>query len=121
MILFNLERALAGDKVVTRDGREVTQLAHFDKVHTPYKERNLRGVCDGCITAYTDSGYYYRDGKPTKYDLVMAPSQLSGFLNIYHNKINSSWHRSKSSADKLSNDGRIACIDLSTHNEGEGL
>ena len=49
---FNLEAALRGEKVVTRDGREVTQLVKFDvKSRWP-----CCGVLDGCILVWNEAG-----------------------------------------------------------------
>ena len=52
---FNLQEALAGKPVVTRDGRKVEQLFYFDKAENEFK---LRAVVDGSITAYTIMGVF---------------------------------------------------------------
>lgn len=54
---FNLEKALTGEPVVTRDGKEVTQLTLFT-VDSVY---NLAGVVDGVLLRYTSEGEYLRD------------------------------------------------------------
>jgi len=64
---FNLERALAGDKVITRDGREVTQLVHFKNVET---SNDLFGVLEHCILSWKENGNYWGDDV---FDLFMAP------------------------------------------------
>lgn len=68
---FDLEKALAGDKVVTRDGREVTQLHVFD-IATP--ANNLFGVLDGKIMRYRDSGTYLNTQGSVN-DLFMASTK----------------------------------------------
>lgn len=55
---FNLERALAGDAVITRDGREVTQLVKFD-VESKYKlfgvvsKKHVHGFLKGKVVIVT--------------------------------------------------------------------
>lgn len=116
MIKFDLERALAGDKVITRDGREVTQLVKFDCDN----EYQVRGVVLRDLCAWTVDGCYYATKNPgCDEDLFMAPKKLSGFANIYSNGVQI--HENKDSADKLCSDDRLACIDLSQFKEGHGL
>lgn len=75
---FNLERALAGEPVVTRDGREVFQLHLFkDTYYAP-----LYGVIGGHVYAFTQDGRY--GGKhDTVHDLFMKPVILEAWLNVY--------------------------------------
>lgn len=40
---FDLEKALAGERVVTRDGDEVTQITKFDLIRSEYF---IRGVVE---------------------------------------------------------------------------
>jgi hypothetical protein len=49
---FDLEKALNGAKVVTRDGREVTQLTKFNASG----EFEIYGVVDGMIDCWDDNG-----------------------------------------------------------------
>ena len=75
---FNLEAALNGARVVTRDGREVTQLARFD---TDKDARCLVGVASGLLMSwYEDGRYSRRDLTP---DLSMAPSIKTVFVARY--------------------------------------
>lgn len=76
---FDLERALAGDPVVTRDGREVTQLTHFNVVDTTDP---LVGVINGCLKSWKLKGTYFsEDGSPA--DLFMKSIRREGWINIY--------------------------------------
>ena len=78
---FDLERALAGDPVVTRDGRPVTQLTLFEETDTDYC---LYGVAGGTLlnwrkTGITDPEDYleedaYIEGSMS--DLFMAPREV---------------------------------------------
>jgi hypothetical protein len=64
---FDLERALAGDKVVTRDGREVTQVTKFDIE----KPACVYGVINGHIHTFNEIGRY--NNVESLNDLFMAP------------------------------------------------
>ena len=118
MIEFNLEKALAGDKVITRDGGEVTQLVVFETEHGPM----LYGyeVNSDMVESWEIDGSYFDVPRESGDDLFMDPCQLSGFVNVYPNGGMSRSYLTKDAADS---EGfkRIACIDLSTHREGEGL
>lgn len=115
MTEFDLERALAGDKVVTRDGREVTQLALMDDA----AEMCVAGVVSREIETFTEDGCNSGLGIGHK-DLFMAPKKLSGFVNIDTDGF-VDLHLTKDDADASENNDRIACIDLSQFEEGYGL
>jgi hypothetical protein len=67
MKLFNLEAALAGAPVVTRDGREVTQLKLFElKGREP-----LYGVIENNVYRWDSNGVFRPDGTETSYNLFM--------------------------------------------------
>jgi len=77
---FDLEKALAGEPVVTRDGREVTQLHLFD---TPEKYK-LYGVISGrYITCWDVDGNYTHGLEEAKHDLLMKEKVIKGWCNIY--------------------------------------
>lgn len=63
---FNLEKALAGEPVVTRGGQEVTQLTAFE-TNSIYK---LAGVVGGELYRFTEEGVYIVN-QVTNLDLVM--------------------------------------------------
>lgn len=117
MIKFDLERALAGDKVVTRSGREVTQIHSFtlgDKVA-------VCGVRGASVGTWNSLGEYH-SGSTSDSDLLMAPEKLSGFVNVYKNGICGNVSKTKALADLYAKTKqRIACIDLSQFEEGHGL
>jgi hypothetical protein len=74
---FNLERALAGDPVITRDGRPVTQLTLF----TNTKTYPLVGVVEGVIKAWKTNGKYF-NGQEWSYDLFMPPVKREGWIIV---------------------------------------
>ena len=67
---FNLEAALRGEKVVTRDGREVKQLVKFNRVDHPVA---LWGVVDGedKPRSWYKDGVHFAILNPSEFDLFM--------------------------------------------------
>ena len=110
MIKFDLERALAGDKVVNGSGDIISQIQSFT-----YGEgkTSIVGVSSaGTLTIYSPE------------NLFMAPKKLSGFVNINRNGLRdvaAGPFATKAMADLNVGNKRIACIDLSQFKEGHGL
>lgn len=80
---FNLERALAGDPVVTRDGRKVTQLMMFDASALAKPVAGvIHGVCD-VVFSWTKNGYSsIYPGAPLLDDLFMASVKREGWIIV---------------------------------------
>ena len=79
---FDLAKALAGQAVVTRDGRPVTQLTKFDTTDT----YPLIGVVRGAVNRWTDSGKKYlnlNSSYDSVIDLFMAPVKVTRWVNLY--------------------------------------
>ena len=117
MIKFDLEKALAGEKVVTRDGREVTQLHVFncgDDV-----EYNVYGVVGCGVEDFSVKGKWAHG--ENELDLFMAPKKLSGFVNVYKQGACDVIFGTKEAADEHHTRNRVACIDLSQFEEGHGI
>ena len=117
MKTFDLEKALNTGKALTRDGREVTQLTRFDV----YSTFSLRGVLDGNVNSWTDSGDSLSNKIESNLDLQNIPEKLSGCLNIYNST--GSRHDTLEEAIKASQGcrGLVARIDLSQFSVGHGL
>ena len=64
---FDLEKALRGEKVVTRDGREVTQLTHFE-TQSAYR---LHGVVSGRLYIWFGDGSFAMDLKENNHNLYL--------------------------------------------------
>lgn len=86
---FNLAKALAGDSVITRDGRKVLQLFHFDKSSL---ECNLICVIEkeSAFRGFHSNGRYY-EREENNLDLFMVTKVKKFFLwisnkNIYENE-----------------------------------
>jgi hypothetical protein len=73
---FDLEAALAGASVQTRDGRPVTQLVKFDVPQTEYPligtEYPLIGVVDDNVNFWTLDGRFFASSEVSMNDLFMA-------------------------------------------------
>ena len=118
MIKFNLEKALNGAKVITRDGREVTQVTYFKD---NYDDRApLACVVDGGIRFFTKDGCYISSDDCNELDLFMASEMMSGFVNVDDGNY-AEIYKTRYSAETHANAERIACIDLSQFPVGYGL
>lgn len=76
---FDLERALAGEPVITRDGREVTEIHLFKTVKTDYP---LIVVVGGDNHEYTEEGKFNINVSSND-DLFMKPKVIEGWFNVY--------------------------------------
>lgn len=82
---FNLQEALAGKPVVTRDGRKVTEIKHFKTATDSYQD--VVAVVAGRIQEFTLSGSFYSmGGALSTYDLFMDSTQKTGWINLYKGK-----------------------------------
>lgn len=113
---FNLEKALAGEPVVTRGGSPVTQLVLFKgELDTKYP---LRGVFGADIESWTSAGAYCADGSPNNNDLFMASTKKKGWVNIYSTNSNHlaaagiHVYGTRAIADERAGDSRIACVEI---------
>jgi hypothetical protein len=78
---FDLEAAKRGEKLVTRDGREVTEFKYFETESTD-------SPC--CAIVNGSALWLHKDGTATgeaerakPYDLFMAPKMVTKYLNVY--------------------------------------
>ena len=77
---FNLQEALAGKPVVTRDGRKVTQLHLFEcDAKVP-----LFGFVENstCIYQFRKDGQWISE--PSGLNLFMASTEKTVWVNLYH-------------------------------------
>jgi len=79
---FDLEKALNGSKVVTRDGREVLQLTKFESLRNNYP---LVGVLDNELKSWNEQGkhsnFYVGD---SNLDLFLAVEPQRIWVNVYY-------------------------------------
>lgn len=88
LIPFNLERALAGDPMITRSGDKVTDFKYFSKTKSEFC------ICftvseDDSICLSKIDGKFLIDGNESGYDLFMAPKTTTYWVNVYksHNGV----------------------------------
>jgi hypothetical protein len=81
---FNLEKALAGEPVITRDGQKVTEIVHLKTAQRELQK--IIGVIDGQVNMFCERGYF-DIGPPfqNELDLFMAPVKRIIWLNIFMN------------------------------------
>lgn len=77
---FNLEKALAGEPVVTRDGREVTEIHYFKTDQGDYP---LIAVIDENQEAFTKDGFFASSREECESDLFMKPKVVENWFNVY--------------------------------------
>lgn len=77
---FDLEAALNGAEVVTRSGKQVSELVYLKTIrNSPYK---VVASIDGDLETYSDQGAYNSDTS-SELDLFMKPQQITKWVNIY--------------------------------------
>jgi hypothetical protein len=80
---FDLEKALNGAKVVTRNGREVLQLTKFECINL----YSLVGVVDGAIKRWTEQGKFDTEHVGESHlDLFLAVEPQRIWANVFKNK-----------------------------------
>ena len=75
---FDLEKALAGEPVVTRSGVPVTDIHYFSTAVSKYK---VYTTVEGRVLCFTETGRYYRH-EECNYDLFMAPVKVEKWAVI---------------------------------------
>jgi hypothetical protein len=79
MKTFDLAAALEGNKVITRDGRGVTQLVLFDAKLELWP---VGGVLDNLVHLFSVNGKSGEDGQIMSSDLFMASSSADAGTNV---------------------------------------
>jgi len=81
---FNLQDALEGKEVITRDNKKVTQLHLFDS----NMEQPLVGLIEDNfeVQYWSQDGKYFQDKTEAYSDLFMAPEKKSIWVNVYLHK-----------------------------------
>lgn len=104
---FNLEEALKGAKVVTRDGGEVKELTKFENL----KDYPLVGVLDTELKTWTTEGKYSAYDLGQSYlDLFLAVEPIRIYKNVYRSidggiELGAS-HKTKEQAVKQGSDAK---------------
>ena len=75
---FDLEKALSGERVITRNGKEVTGLHLFD-----VDEYALCGVVDKSIHRWTKEGVFDLNSSQNDLDLFMPGEKKTMWVNVY--------------------------------------
>jgi hypothetical protein len=77
---FDLQKALNGAKVVTRDGKELTQLHIFDNVESHYP---VYGCIENSIARWTTDGCFLNNDSKNENDLFIEVEVKSVWQNVY--------------------------------------
>lgn len=84
---FDMERALNGEKVVTREGVVVDELYHFKTYHGLCP---ITAIIDGEKKTFRIDGKYNESGLDTKHDLFMAPREseyVTKWVNVFDERV----------------------------------
>jgi hypothetical protein len=76
---FDLERALAGEPVCTRNGKDVTHLTFFDVD----SRHQVVGVVEKSLIRWTKKGYCFDVSHISEHDLFMKPKEKVIWVNVY--------------------------------------
>jgi hypothetical protein len=114
---FDLEKALAGAPVVTRDGRKVTEIHLFK---TRRGLNNVVYIADGEFVTIAEDGKSASGAYESERDLFMAAQKVTKWLNVFrHSKtrndpIPGNWfYDSREEADRTAGgEFRIACVPI---------
>jgi hypothetical protein len=80
---FDLQKALAGDPVITRDGKPVTEIHHFK---TWKDEFRVFGEIRGILRKFKEDGRFVLNSD-SDMDLFMAETSETGFwINVFYDK-----------------------------------
>lgn len=95
---FDLNAALEGQPVITRDGRKVTEIHCFKSYDTDYP---VHAIINNKVYSYTKEGEY-RKNDEHYLDLFMAPKIIEKWVNVYQSGneiwLNRTYHNSEESA-----------------------
>ncbi len=79
---FDLQKALDGAELVTRDGKEVTEWYYFKNSK---RTQPIYAVVNGEIYSYKIEGNYYVTGDISANDLFIKPKVNKCWVNVYCN------------------------------------
>lgn len=110
---FDLARAMAGEPIVTRDGRKVKFVAHVPELKSADARVLVLVEGDDHVSCFSETGEYMKKEK-SKDDLFMAPkSKRTVWVNIWgsKNEVGGGVHLSKENAIiAASNNGSYLAI-----------
>lgn len=102
---FNLERALAGEPVVTRDGLKVLRVIHVPESARP---STVLIVTEDTVVAWVaENGMYYDTSERSRSDVFMAPKEVTviGWVNVYLSGLFSEVYKTEKRAVEGRTDG----------------
>lgn len=121
LLPFDLQRALAGDKVVTRDGTIVPELflCNQEKYNDPIIHP-LAARINGSFFTFKLDGRYHRENRFSGYDLFMAPKTVKRWVNFYGTQ-KAFHYDSEVKAKRCADTGAIAIAVPVEFEEGYGV
>lgn len=81
---FNLEQALNGAPVITRNGLKIVQLFHATEIARCGERNNLLAVDErGRYDWLFPTGHFHEDQEESPADLFMAPYKHKGYIRLH--------------------------------------
>jgi len=77
---FDLQKALAGEPVVTRGGDKVTEIHNFS---TRHGEMTVFAIIEGGFLTFNKNGKHYSGISDSDFDLFMAEPET--WINLFYN------------------------------------
>jgi hypothetical protein len=84
LIPFDLQKAIDGEPVITRDGRAVTELHYFKSADVGFP---IYTVINGAVCRHNLSGDYSETNCYDARDLFMAPKPVVKYYNVFKGTI----------------------------------
>lgn len=83
---FDIEKAKAGAKVITREGKNA-RIISYDKIGTEYPIVALINTGDvEMVFTFTEKGYYDSNEQPHPNDLFLLFEKKEGWVNVYRDE-----------------------------------
>jgi hypothetical protein len=106
---FDLQHAIAGDPLITRDGRNARMIA---LVPTCAPERRVIAIIEGAdrVSDYTETGCRIHEGYADSEDLFTAPKKRTVYVNLYekrHGRGEAFYHDTEEHARIYRDDSRV--------------
>jgi hypothetical protein len=109
---FNLQEALAGKPVISREGKQVTQLHLFEV--NPSSNYSLYGVVDGHVESFTEDGKWDVHLSEGSRDLFMGPEVA--YVNVYSGDsgyyVGTLFNTRKGAENMINNDTYVKTIEI---------
>lgn len=118
---FNLQEALNGAKVVTRNGLDGIKIYQHDPNNAPYSK--IVGSYQGIAMGWSEDGTFRNDGEESIYDLFIEIPDTEIYINLYGDEhgtwVDEHTYSSESEAKESAQDKYIATYKLNNNEKNK--